>query len=153
MWWHSADTHIFLPPGSRLSGTAGLGREPGPGDTAGQRSWAWLVVGSPGVEPQASHTSQAAPTRLGQPAAPDPTGCPLRPHLQEAFPWWPGKGRCSSGSPGPQPPHQNELNSPICGPESLRGEVWLSFVAIQKPSTGGTQRQRLMKWGPGDRWT
>lgn len=38
MWRRRADTHIFRLPGSWRAGTAEQGQEPGPGDTAGQRS-------------------------------------------------------------------------------------------------------------------
>ena len=76
MWRRGADTHIFLLPGSRLAGTAGRGREPGPGDTARQRSRGWLGSGALPWSPDFPPPTGVLPTGQSSPQ-PLPRGlCP-----------------------------------------------------------------------------
>lgn len=90
-------------------GTAGRGRQTGPGDTARLRPRAGWVRSPakecPGLSPIMGVLSGLL-GRLEQSVVSILTSCPFPPCPQKAFPGWPREGRCSVGPQGTECPER-----------------------------------------------
>ena len=126
MWRRRADTHIFRLPGSWRAGTAEQGQEPGPGDTAGQRSQGFPAPapcprppGRSSPAPSPPWPSQDSRAPLGQMGRWTPWGWWAPAEAGGRRAWWLPGGPSRPGRPGPAAPSQPEA-SLASGSEMIR---------------------------------